>query len=138
MKIIYLERLMKYSKDEAFVMLGNLGASRWDTNPPEEGRIRWYNSSDKLIAEADYRVILSVGPGAMYTMGYAIRLYTELGIPYTKQVDQLPDIVSEVKSDAEVWKRAEEVGRLTDAEFTYQCGNLLVAVYNFHVSKSID
>lgn len=122
---------MKYSKDDAFKMLGNLGVTRWDTNPPEEGKIKWYDSEDELIAEADYKVILSVGPGALYTMGYAISIYPELGIPFTGKVDELPDIVSDLKADAEVWERAESVGELVGADFTYQCRSLIVAVFNF-------
>ena len=122
---------MKYSKDEAFRMLGDLGVSRWETNPPEEGRIRWYDPGDKLLAEADYKVILSVGPGAIYTMGYAIRSYPELGIAFTEKVDELPDMVSDLKTDAEVWQRAESVGESVGADFTYQCRNLLVAVFGF-------
>ena len=82
-------------------MLGDLGVSKWDTNPPEEGKIRWYDSSDKLLADADYKVILSVEPGAIYTMGYAIQIYTELGIPFTEKVDELPNIVRDLKSGAD-------------------------------------
>lgn len=112
-------------------MLGDLGVSKWDTNPPEEGKIRWYDSSDKLLADADYKVILSVEPGAIYTMGYAIQIYTELGIPFTEKVDELPNIVRDLKSDADVWKRAESVGEAVGADFTYQCRSLLVAVFGF-------
>ncbi len=39
-------------------MLGDLGVSKWDTNPPEEGKTRWYDSADQLLADADYKVVL--------------------------------------------------------------------------------
>lgn len=125
---------MKYTKDMAFKMLADLGVSRWDTNPPENGKIRWYDQTNRQLAEADYKVILSVGPGAMYTMGHAIQTYIELGIPFVEKVDNLPDTVSDLKTDAEVWERAESVGEVSGADFTYQCRTLIVAVFNFRES----
>lgn len=125
---------MKYSKDEAFRMLGDLGVARWETNPPEQGRIKWFGDSDELIAEGDYSVILSVGPGAVYTMGYAVETYPALGIPFVDKIDEFPSFVADIKTEGEIWKRAEAVGEAIGADFVYQCRTLLVAVSNFTIA----
>ena len=115
---------------EAFAELAALGATRWDTNPPIDGKIRWFNKDFCQIAEAEYAVILSVGPGARYTMGWAIPIYSTAGIPFVPDQGDGPSVV-DVTSDDQVWARAEAVGRAIGADFVYACGTLLIAVHGF-------
>jgi hypothetical protein len=120
-------------REEARKKLTDLGVVRWDTNPPADGRIRWFDASGKEVAAGRYQVILSVGPGAKYTMGWAIPIYASMKIPFVPKVDEGPS-VADVTADAEIWQRAEAVGSAIGAEFVYNCSTLLVAVTEFSPS----
>lgn len=121
------------TREQAKQQLSDLGIVRWDTNPPSEGVIRWFTADGEVVAAADYQVVLSVGPGAKYTMGHAISAYGSLGIPVAPKVDEEPVVVEDVKGDADVWARAEAVGTAVGAEFVYQCSTLIVAVFEFRL-----
>lgn len=116
---------------EAFEELESLGVSRWDTMPPQDGKIKWFNASNDIVAEADYKVILSVGPGNMYTMAYDIGIYKSMGIPIIEKLEDGPALVEDLTGEKEIRDRAELVGTLAKAEFVYQCSSLLVAVFGF-------
>lgn len=108
-----------------------LGIVKWDTNPPKEGKIKWFNTENKIIAEADYKIILSIGPGNKYTMAYDISVYETIGIPFVEKLDEEPSVVDNVANDDAIWSRAEKVATKANAEFVYKCHTLLVAVFGF-------
>ena len=117
-------------RKDAFELLDQLGVSRWSTTPPSAGRIQWFDRGGDEIASADYKVILSVGPGDKYTMGYAIDVYDREQIPYLEKSDDGPDIVVGF-SEEKVWQRAEDAASEHGADFVYQCDTLVVAIFNF-------
>lgn len=119
------------SKREAHKYLASLGAVRWDTNPPSKGRIIWYDTSDNEIATASYKVILSVGPGNMYTMAYGITGYKLLKIPFVEKADDGPVVVESVTDENVIISRAEAIGKKINADMIYQCLTLLVAIFDF-------
>ncbi len=116
---------------EAKAKLTEIGVSRWDTNPPQEGIIKWYNSNNDVIAKGKYAVILSVGPGLKYTMAYDIGIYKSMGIPFIEKKEDGPAVVEGIKEEASTWARAEKVAAIAKADFVYQCSTLLVAVTEF-------
>jgi len=119
---------MKLHK-EAFEYLKTLGVSRWDAFPPNSGKIKWFNAENKIVAEADYKVILSVGPGPKYTMAHAIDIYKTSGIPFLEILDEEPNVVENITDENVIWARAEKVAEKAGADFAYQCSTLLVAVF---------
>jgi hypothetical protein len=125
-------------RKEAFARLAALGAHRWDTNPPREGRIRWFDRSYKEVASGRYAVILSAGPGPMYTMGFAVEAYRNLGIPVVPAMDDGPPIVADISDEAQIWARAEAIGAAIGADFVYPCSTLVVAVTGLREATSDD
>ncbi|TNE92588.1 MAG: hypothetical protein EP330_01190 [Deltaproteobacteria bacterium] len=119
---------------EAKSRLTALGVARWDTSPPTDGVIRWFDASGAAVATGKYRVILSVGPGAKYTMAHAIGAYASIGIPFVEAVADEPTVVEGITDEADIWARAERVAEAVGAEFVYQCSTLLVAVTESGIS----
>lgn len=115
----------------AFDHLQTLGISRWDTSPPNSGKIKYFNAENKQVAEADYKVILSIGPGAKYTMAPAISIYKTLGIPFLEISDDEPLVVENITDENVIWTRAEKIAEKANAEFVYKCSTLLVAIFGF-------
>ena len=119
----------------AFEELKATGVTRWDTFPPKEGIVRWSTADGKEVARGKFKVIISVGPGQRYTLGYSINVYATAGIPFVEKVDDGPEIVDNVADESEIWERAEAIGQAVGADFCYQCGNILVAVFEFAYSN---
>ncbi len=114
-------------------MLEEIGAKRWETAPPQAGKIAWFDEGGRKVAEGRYRVILSYGPGVEYTMAWNIGIYNQVGIPTVgKEYDEGPGKVDGADK-ADAWKRAIAVGEKAGAEFVYLCTWLWVAVNDFKV-----
>lgn len=120
---------------ELFEELKSLGidGDNWSIEPLSKGKITWLSSDKKPLAEADFKVILKVGPRAMYTMAYAIEEFKVKNIPYVEKVDDGPIYMENLAKDSIVWDRGREVGDKIGADFVFACQTLLVAVFNFKV-----
>ncbi len=110
------------------VNLDRLGVDRWDTFPPQEGRIRFLRG-DQAVASGRYQVVLSFGPGDKYTMGWAIGAYRASGIPFVeRELAPGPEVVQPA-TRALAQQRGEQVlAGMGDAGFLYWCSTLLVIV----------
>ena len=89
--------------------LDALGVVAWDTAPPEQGRIRFQDRSGSMVAHARFRVILSYGPGDIYTMGWSIAAYRTAGIPFVGREEAGEPAVVHRASRAEAWQRGQEI-----------------------------
>lgn len=116
---------------QALQQLASLGAARWSTNPPDEGRIRWYDRDGVEVASGRFAVVLSVGPGDVYTMGHAVGGYAAVGIPFLPPLDEEPSVVVGPVDEAALWRRAEAAAAAAGADFAYACTSLIVAVSGF-------
>ena len=110
-------------------MTKELGIVRWETEPPEDGIIRWFNLEGDEVAHAKYQVILSYGPGEDYTMGWDVESYKNLGIPFVEKMDGHQS--QEGAGLTVALDTAEEIARKIDAEWIYAAGNLVLAISEF-------
>lgn len=120
---------MKYAQSEAGVLLEKLGISRWDFLPPEEGKIKFYNDSDVKVAEGDYQLLLSYGPGNKYTMAWAIDAYQPF--PVAERLSQDAEAMVEPALLDDAMVKAMEIGEHLQADFVYRAATIYVAVFNF-------
>lgn len=108
--------------------LDRLGVVSWDTAPPEQGRIRFLDGGGAVVAHARFRVVLSYGPGDVYTMAWDIAAYRGAGIPFVgRDKAGEPAIVRRASRD-QAWQRGLEIGAAIDCQGLHWASTLLVAV----------
>src|SRR5262245_52738791 len=96
--------------------LDALGVVAWDIAPPEQGRIRFMDRSGSMVAHARFRVILSYGPGDIYTMGWSIAAYRTAGIPFVGREEAGEPAVVHRASREEAWQRGQEIAAKIGAQ----------------------
>lgn len=111
--------------------LNALGVERWDTAPPEQGRIRFLNGDGRVVASGCYQVVLSYGPSEQYTMGWAIGAYRAAGIPFVARTSAGEPAAVHGASREQAWARGLEVAAGIECDLLYWCSTLLVAVTEF-------
>ena len=120
---------MKYSQVEAAALLEKIGVSRWDFLPPQEGKIKFYNSDDVKVGEGEYRLILSYGPEEKYTMAWDISVYEPF--PVVEKLNPEDPAVVEPALLDDAMVKAMEVGEAIGADFVYKAATIYVAIFNF-------
>src|SRR5262245_19295907 len=120
---------MRYSQEEVSETFKRLGVKRWDTSPPENGVIQWFDESGRRVASGRYQVILSYGPGEEYTMGWAIAIYKTIGVPVVPRASE-DEIAKRDASLEAAYEHARHVGDRVGADFTYRCATIFVAVFD--------
>lgn len=108
-----------------------LGVVRWDTAPPEQGRIRFLDREGHVVASGCYQVVLSYGPGQDYTMGWNIGAYRAAGIPFVGRAVAGQPAAVEGASREHAWERGMQVAARLGCDFPYWCSTVLVAVTHF-------
>jgi hypothetical protein len=116
--------------------LAELGVTRWDTAPPEQGRIRFCDRSGAVVGHGRYAVVLSYGPGDRYRMAWEIAAYRAAGIPVVgRDLAGEPAAVEGASRDA-AWRRGQQIADAVGCDFLYWCDSLLVAVFDFTEGRS--
>jgi len=105
---------------------------RWDTFPPDQGRIELRSNTDLTPAvQGEYRVVLSFTPGNGYLRSWAIPAYARNGIPFVPRRDE-----NESPGDPVATRDAAAAAGLPEpGACTLWAGDLLLEVRNLRTTE---
>jgi hypothetical protein len=108
----------------------------WETFPPTAGTIRFRSADSAMLAAGRFRVILAYGPGAKYTMAWAIDAYRAVGIPVVPRGLRAEPAVHEPATRDAALAHARRITVGTAGVFPFWAGDVLLEVSDLTTAGS--
>lgn len=100
----------------------------WETFPPAAGTIRFLSAASEVLATGRFRVILSYGPGAKYTLAWALDVYRAAGIPVVPRALSADEAVHQPATRDAALAHARRLIAGAEGAFPFWAGDALLEV----------
>ncbi|MDX2302026.1 MAG: hypothetical protein NW226_04460 [Microscillaceae bacterium] len=120
---------MKFTQEEISLLLRKLDVVKWDYMPLQQGKIKFYNKKNEKVAEGNFKIILSQGPGNSFDFAWNIFSYPTF--PIIDKPALFQENTSSPSTATEAFRVALEIASEFEADFIHQTLRMYLAVFDF-------